>query len=111
MDLFGKKKNVIGVDIGSSAIKIVELKDTKKGYQLVNYGIAPIPSEVIVDGAIMDSFAIVEAVNNLLAEKKIQTKDAALSVSGHSVIIKKITLPAMTEEELAESSQRETETP
>jgi len=57
MDLFGKKKNVIGVDIGSSAIKIVELKDTKKGYQLVNYGIAPIPSEVIVDGAIMDSFA------------------------------------------------------
>lgn len=109
MDLFGKKKNVIGVDIGSSAIKIVELKDTKKGYQLVNYGIAPIPSEVIVDGAIMDSFAIVEAIKNLLAEKKIKTKDAVISVSGHSVIIKKITLPAMTEEELEESIQWEAE--
>ena len=109
MDLFGKKKNVIGVDIGSSAIKVVELKDTKKGYQLVNYGIAPIPSEVIVDGAIMDSFAIVEAIKGLLSEKKIKTKDAAISVSGHSVIIKKITLPAMTEEELEESIQWEAE--
>lgn len=109
MDLFGKKKNVIGVDIGSSSIKIVELKESGKRYQLVNYGIAPIPSEVIVDGAIMDSFAIVEAIKGLISEKKIKTKDAAISVSGHSVIIKKITLPAMTEQELEESIQWEAE--
>ncbi|MDO8445238.1 MAG: type IV pilus assembly protein PilM [Deltaproteobacteria bacterium] len=109
MALFGKKKGVIGVDIGSSAIKIVELKDTKKGYQLTNYGIVPLPSEVIVDGAIMDSSAIVEAIKNLLAEKKMKTRDAAISVSGHSVIIKKITLPVMTEAELEESIQWEAE--
>lgn len=109
MDLFGKKKNVIGVDIGSSSIKMVELKETKTGYKLINYGIIPIPSEVIVDGAIMDSSAIVEAIKSLLAEKKIKTKDAAISVSGHSVIIKKITLPAMTEAELEESIQWEAE--
>ena len=52
--LFTKKKGVIGIDIGSSSIKMVELKETKKGYQLLNYGIVQIPSEVIVDGAIME---------------------------------------------------------
>ena len=109
MGLFGKNKGVIGVDIGSSSIKIVELKETKKGYLLANYGIAHIPSEVIVDGAIMDSSAVVEAIKNLIAEKKIKTRDAAISVSGHSVIIKKITLPAMTEAELEESIQWEAE--
>jgi len=109
MDLFGKKKNVIGVDIGSSSIKVVELKESGKGYQLVNYGIAPLPSEVIVDGAIMDSSAIVQAIKDLLAERRIKTKDAAISVSGHSVIIKKITLPSMTEAELEESIQWEAE--
>lgn len=109
MNLFKRKKGVIGVDIGSSSIKIVELKETSRGYQLVNYGIAPLPSEVIVDGAIMDSSAIVEVIKNLLAERKIKTRDAAISVSGHSVIIKKITLPAMTEAELEESIQWEAE--
>lgn len=109
MDLFGKKKSVIGVDIGSSSIKVVEVKQVKSGYQLVNYGISPLPSEVIVDGAIMDSSAIVEAIKNILSEKKIKTKDAAISVSGHSVIIKKISVPAMTEAELEESIQWEAE--
>lgn len=109
MNLFSKKKGVIGIDIGSSSIKMVELKETKKGYQLASYGIAPIPSEVIVDGAIMDSTAIVDAIKALLAEKKVKTKDVAISVSGHSVIIKKITLPAMTEAELEESIQWEAE--
>lgn len=108
-NLFAKKKNVIGVDIGSSSIKIVELKEAKKGYQLLNYGIAPLPSEVIVDGAIMDSFAVVEAIKGLVADKKIKTKDAVISVSGHSVIIKKINLPVMTEQELEESIQWEAE--
>lgn len=109
MDLFKRKKGVVGIDIGSSSIKMVELKDTKKGYQLVNYGIAPIPSDVIVDGAIMDSAAIVDAVKRLLSEKRVKTKDVAISVSGHSVIIKKITLPVMTEAELEESIQWEAE--
>lgn len=109
MDLFRKKKGVIGIDIGSSSVKMVELKDTKKGYHLVNYGIAPLQTEVIVDGAIMDSSAVVEAVRGLLAEKKIKAKDVAISVSGHSVIIKKITLPVMTEEELGESIHWEAE--
>lgn len=108
-NIFRKKKGVIGIDIGSSSIKMVQLNETKKGYQLVNYGIAPIPSEVIVDGAIMDSSAVVEAIKGLVAEKKVKISDVALSVSGHSVIIKKITLPAMTEAELEESIQWEAE--
>ncbi len=108
-NLFSKKKGVIGVDIGSSSIKMVELKETKKGYQLANYSIVHIPSEVIVDGAIMDPGTVVDAIKTMLSSKKIKTKDVAISVSGHSVIIKKITLPAMTEAELEDSIQWEAE--
>ena len=66
MGVFGGKKPAIGLDIGSSAVKVAELKETKKGYQLVNFGMVSIPPEVIVDGAIMNTGAIVDAISTLL---------------------------------------------
>jgi type IV pilus assembly protein PilM len=105
----GGKKNSIGLDIGSSSIKIVELKETKKGYFLQNFGITPIPPEVIVDGALMNTSAIVDGIRTILDERKIKTKEAVTSVSGQSVMIKKIALPAMTEEELEDQIQWEAE--
>jgi len=102
MGIFGGKKPAIGLDIGSSAIKVAELKETKKGYQLVNFGMVSIPPEVIVDGAIMNTGAIVDAIRTLLAERKIKTKDVVTSVSGQSVMIRKITMPAMSAEQLDE---------
>jgi type IV pilus assembly protein PilM len=105
----GGRKNTIGLDIGSSSIKIVELRETKKGYFLQNLGVAPIPPEVIVDGALMNTSAIVDGIITLLGERKIKTKDAVTSVSGQSVMIKKITLPAMTEDELEDQIQWEAE--
>lgn len=105
---FGKK-GVFALDIGSYSIKLVELKETKRGYQLVNIGEVPLPPEAIVDGALMDSGAIGFAISNLVAVAKTKAKDVVTSVSGHSVIIKKISLPAMTEDELADSIQWEAE--
>lgn len=105
---FGKKK-IVGIDIGSSSVKIVELKGSSKGYQLVNFGTAPLPSEAIVDGALMNSTAVVEAIGTLTDSMKLKGKEVSSSVSGHSVIIKKISLPTMTEDELAESIQWEAE--
>ena len=112
MGLFGKKKGLVGVDIGSSAVKAVELKVGGKGgdeYQLLNIGLEPLPPEAIVDGAIMDSGAVIDAVQNLFQDNRIKTTDCATGVSGNAVIVKKISLPQMSEEELAESIHWEAE--
>src|SRR5205085_1280016 len=65
--------------------------------------------EAIVDGALMNSTAIVDAIRQLLGQYKLKNKDVAIGVSGHSVIIKKISMPKMTQEELEESIQWEAE--
>ena len=109
--MFGKrKKQVVGCDVGSSSIKIVELKPLKNGeFQLLHAAIANLSPEAIVDGAIMDSSLVVEALSRLIADNNIRNPNFGGSLSGHSVIIKKIQLPAMTEAELAESIQWEAE--
>ena len=99
MGLFGKKKGLVGLDIGSSAVKAVELKSGGKAgaeYQLVNVGMEPLPPEAIVDGAIMDSGAVIEAIQRLFSAQKIKTNDVATAVSGNAVIVKKISLPQMS---------------
>lgn len=106
---FGKPKDIIGLDIGSSSIKLVKLKESGKGYQLERFGIQPLATELIVDGTIMDAGMVVDAIKAILSEQKIKTKTAAISVSGNAVIVKKITLPAMSEDELAESIKWEAE--
>jgi type IV pilus assembly protein PilM len=105
----GKKKDVVGVDIGSSSIKLVELNRVKGGFKLQNLGLSPLPPEAIVDGALMDSVTIIDAIRDLVSTTKTKRKDVVTSVSGHSVIVKKITLPFMTEAELEESIQWEAE--
>lgn len=109
--MFGKrKKQIVGCDIGSSAIKIVELKPLKNDeFQLLHAAVAELSPEAIVDGAIMDSSLVVEALSRLISENGIKNSNFGGSLSGHSVIIKKIQLPSMTEAELAESIQWEAE--
>lgn len=102
-------KQAVGLDIGSGSIKVCALKPTKKSYQLQAFGMVPLPPEAIVDGALMNSTAVVDAIQELFATHKIKNKQVATSVSGHSVIIKKINLPQMTPEELEESIQWEAE--
>src|SRR4051794_29494097 len=95
-------KTCVGLDIGSSSVKVVQLKETKKGSQLVNFGIEPLPPQTIVDGAIMNQTAVVEAIRSLKDALKLRSRDVATAISGHSVIIKKIKVPSMTPEELEE---------
>lgn len=97
----GKPKGLIGLDIGSSSIKAVELKQKGAAYEVVNLGLEPLGQDTVVDGAIMDSLAVSSAVEKIFMESKIKTKNVATSVSGHSVIVKRITVGAGTEEELA----------
>ena len=107
--VFRRAKSLVGLDIGSSAVKAVELKPAGKGYRVSAFGSEPIPPDSIVDGAIIDGGAVAEAIRRLFAGRGIKTKDVAASLSGNAVIVKKITLPVMTESELAESIYWEAE--
>lgn len=106
---FSKIKPAFGLDIGSSMIKMVQLREARGGWHLEKFGVKPLAPEMIVDGAVMDAGRVVELLRELLAEQKVKTKDVVLSVSGHSVIVKKISLPLMNEEELEESIKWEAE--
>ena len=107
--MFRKAKAVVGLDIGSSAVKAVELKPAGKGYKVTGFGSEPIPPDSIVDGASIDAAAVADAIRRLFDSRGIKTKDVAASLSGNAVIVKKITLPVMTEAELAESIYWEAE--
>ena len=98
--LFSSKKDLVGIDVGSSSVKLVKLRESRGNYQLLNVGVLPLAVETIVDNTIMDSSAIVEAISNLIVGMQVKGKRVATSVSGHSVIIRKIMLSLMTEEEL-----------
>ncbi len=100
--IFGRKDS-IGLDIGSSAIKLAELKETKKGYQLKNIGETLLPPEAIVNKVITNREAVSETLYTLIEDLGIKTKNVVISISGHSVIIKKVSLPRMTEKELREA--------
>jgi type IV pilus assembly protein PilM len=111
MALFGKTRNLVGLDIGSSAVKLVELKEQKKGqgYELVRCGYEPLSAEAIVDGAIMDAGLVAETIKKVFADTRTKNAEVATSLSGHSVIIKRISLQEMDEEQLAESITWEAE--
>ncbi len=105
-----KRKGIIGLDIGSRNIKVVQLKDVSGGYQLEHVGIASLQPELIVEGSILDAPRVVDAIKDLITSSNIKAKDVSIGVSGHSsVITKRIPLPQMTEEELSESIKFEAE--
>ena len=107
--LFRRTKSLVGLDIGSSAVKAIELKPVGKGFRVGAIGVEPVPPDSIVDGAIIDSGAVADAVRRLFSNKQFKAKDVAASLSGNSVIVKKITLPTMSEQELSESIYWEAE--
>ncbi|HSF01802.1 MAG TPA: type IV pilus assembly protein PilM, partial [Solirubrobacterales bacterium] len=109
LPFLSKSQAIVGIDIGSSCVKVAEIALKPRGFELVAAGTAPMPPEAIVQGAFLNSSAIVEAIGAALAAAGTKTRRVATAVSGHSVIVKKITLPAMTREELEESIRWEAE--
>jgi len=108
--LFRKPKAVVGLDIGSSAVKAVQLKQSGKAYRVAAFASEPVPADAIVDGAIIDADAVVASIRRLFDNgKAFKTADVCASLSGNTVIVKKITLPVMTETELHDSIYWEAE--
>jgi type IV pilus assembly protein PilM len=103
----GRQNQLVGLDIGSYAIKAAELSRKTKGgadfYVVKKLGYEILPRDAIVEGTIMDTAAVAETIRMIFEENKISTKNVVISVSGNSVIIKKLSLPAMEKEEMAES--------
>ena len=104
-------KSIVGLDVGSSSVKAVELTRKGKGdsFELNHLGIAKVAPEAIVQGAFLNSGAITNAIREAIENAKIKTKNVAAAVSGHSVIVKKVSLPVMTREELDEQIRWEAE--
>jgi len=94
--LFLSKKELVGLDIGSNAVKLVELKSSKNGYQLKNIGEAILPHHSIVNKIIEKRDAVADTISSLFEDLRVRTRNVAISISGHSVIIKKVSLPMKT---------------
>jgi len=107
---FGSK-SVVGLDIGSHSVKAVEIarKGRSQEFDLTHLGVAQLPPEAIVQGAFLNSAGIVDAIREATEKAKIRTKQVAAAVSGHSVIVKKVSLPTLSREELDEQIRWEAE--
>jgi type IV pilus assembly protein PilM len=95
-------KNCIGLDIGSSSVKAVKVKEKKGKIVVQAFGIEPLMAQSIVDGTIMDQGAVADAIRTLWARLHLKEKNVAVAIAGHSVIIKKISVPPMSNSELAQ---------
>ncbi len=94
------KKGVIGLDIGSSRIKIAEVRLVKHQFELLNIAQIDLLPDTIVDGQIIDGNHVSDCITNVFAEQNMEGGQIATSLSGNAVIVKKIQLPVMGPEEL-----------
>ena len=108
--IFGKRQSLVGLDIGSHSVKVVELEAlSNKQYKLVNWGVSQPLAEAIVDGEIMDRQLVTDAISNLLEARGIRSRNVVAAVSGRAVIVKKITMNKLSAEDARQAIQWEAE--
>ncbi len=107
--VFGRKNHLVGLDIGSTFVKVAELKFAKKGNSLLKFGMAPVEPGAISEGRIMDMEGLAEIIRNLFKSQKIKEKKVAISTGGHSVVIKTINTAKVPEKELHKTIRSEAE--
>src|SRR5215813_2486504 len=107
---FGKKQSLVGLDIGSHSVKVVELEaPSNKQHKLVNWGVSQPLAEAIVDGEIMDRQLVTDAISNLLDSRGIRNRNVVAAVSGRAVIVKKITMNKLSAEDAQQAIYWEAE--
>ncbi len=95
-----KKDLVLGIDIGSYSVKICQLARSGKKYQILALGSAILPDEAVSDGSLEDAEEVSKVINLLIKNLKLKNRKVAFSISGYSVIVKKINIAAMSRPEL-----------
>jgi type IV pilus assembly protein PilM len=107
---FGRKRTAaFGLDIGSSAVKVVQLRETGDGYALDALGVVALPPETIADGTIKDPPTVIAAIKQAAADAGITAREAVIGICGRELIIKKIEIPEVPDNELAGAIQLEAE--
>src|SRR4030042_3954259 len=110
LTLLSRSKQVVGLDIGPTSIKGAELRPIRRsGYELVSLGMEQLSPDCIVDGVVISKIPVSDAISRIFTQQAIKNSRVANSISGHSVIVKKIALPLQSEEDLAESIRWEAE--
>ena len=107
--MFRKSRQLVGVDIGSTAIKAIELNQARRDHSVRAFGTEPVPAGAVIDGTINDVGAVADAMRRLFERHRIRTPGVAASLSGSGVFVKRITVPTMSELELAASIAWEVE--
>ncbi len=107
--MFSSSQLVVGVDIGSHSVKVCQLKRTDKAYSIVNLGSALLPEGAVDDGALNEPEVVAAAISNLFKNLKIKKKKVGISISGYSVIVKKVNLAVMNEKEMEDHIMTEAE--
>ena len=109
MALFGRKKITVGLDIGSGLIKVAVIDHSKREPELVRVTITPLLADAIVEGEVMDPGIVADAIQTALASAQITTKDVVTAVGGRDVIIKKISIERVKEQQARELMRWEAE--
>jgi len=107
--VFGKKDNLVGLDIGSRSIKAAQIVDSKRGPALNHFGIVDIAHGAIEEGTINDPESVAQSIQQLFKSNGIKQSNVAVSIGGYSVIVKKINVQTMAEEQLQETIHFEAE--
>lgn len=110
ISILNRNRQAVGLDIGSSAVKSAELRPIRGGgFELVSLGMEELSPDCIVDGVILSKLPVSDAINGIFTQQGIKNTRINTSISGHSVIVKKISLPVQSDEDLAESISWEAE--
>ena len=111
MGLFGLSKKVatFGLDIGSSAVKVVELVPGKTGYALKSFAMVALPREAITEGSVRQPAVVTDAIRECVQRAGITSPAAVISVSGRDSIVKRVPLPKVSAKELADAIYLEAE--
>lgn len=104
--LGAKKLPILGIDVSSTCVKVLEFSRHKDNYKVESYGVEPLPANAVVEKTIQDIEAVGECLKRAVKKSGTRAKHAALAVAGSAVITKKITMPASLSEEEMESQIR-----
>jgi type IV pilus assembly protein PilM len=104
MNLFNSKHvPVLGIDISTSAVKLLELSKTGARYRVESYAVAPVPKDVIIDKNIKNLDIVADAIKMVVKQSETRLRHACVAVAGSSVMTRTIAMPAtLSPEEMEE---------
>ncbi|MFZ9595947.1 MAG: type IV pilus assembly protein PilM [Bdellovibrionia bacterium] len=89
---FGSDGSAIGLSLGTTSVKLVELKKAGKAWKLIHFAMAQLPDDVIVNREVVNSLRLVETIKSVTSQLKLSSKSVCTGMSGNSLMIKRMTL-------------------